>query len=692
MKRITTTFFMAVLLITATAQKQDNRLAGIDSMVLRILKEWNVPGVSISIVEKNKVLMTKGLGVKDMENQQPVTENTLFAIGSCTKAFTASLMNDLIKDFNVDLDAPVTQYYPELKFYNNDLTANVTIKDMLCHRTGLPRHDYAWYSGAMGNRDSMVRLIRYLEPSAPIRQNFQYNNLTYAALGNLLERTYQKSWEQLVEEKFFVPLGMKSSTTGSITNSADFSYGYVYKDKKIQKLDFMPASLTGIAPAGGIVSSAKDMANWLLMWTNEGKFQGKEIISSGFYKEAISSQMIASANLPSKVLPDYYFFNYGLGWYTANYRGHYGVGHGGNVNGFSSFVSFLPLDSIGIFISVNQNNSEVPRILHNIIADRMIGASFRDWNGMMKMQANSRSANTDNKVNATKPSHAFADFSGSYKNDAYGTIVIKDNKDGLTGTFNRWNLKIQHYQYNYFKFSIDENVFDGSETMKGEFTVAADGSISSLKMPFENSVKDIEFKKQISTSLIVKTDIRAYAGDYDFNGTIAKIYLAEGNILKAAVPGQPEFDLIPVKQDEFAVKGAKGVSIKFERDEKGNIPACVFIQPNGSFRVVRVSSSKAQEPGIANKENKQTVADSDFTKYIGDYNLGGQTVKVYLNGAMLMSKIPGQPEYTLIAGNKDEFTIKGVNGYSVKFEANEKAEIIAFILIQPNGSVRAEKK
>ncbi len=675
-----------------TAQTNDTRLAGIDSMINRILKEWNVPGASISVVEKNKVLLTKGYGVKDMEHKKPVTENTLFAIGSCTKAFTASLVNYLIKDHNLDLDAPIHQYYPDLQFYNNDLTANVTVRDLLCHRTGLPRHDYAWYSGAMGNRDSMVRLIRYLEPSAPLRQSFQYNNLAYVAVGRLLERSYQKSWEQLVEEKFFAPLEMRNSTTGSILNSTDFSYGYIDKNDKIQKLEVIPISLSGIAPAGGIVSSAKDMANWLLMWTNQGKFKGKEIISTDYYNQTISSQMIASANLPSKMMTDYFFFNYGLGWYTANYRGRYGVGHAGNINGYSSFTSFFPTDSIGIFIAVNQNNSAAPRILHNMIADRMLGAGYRDWNSMMKAQANNKSISTETDSKAIKPSHALADFNGTYKHDAYGTIIIQNNKDGLTGTFNRWNLKIEHVQYNYFKFSIDENVFDGSEAVNGEFTVAVDGSVSSLNIPFESSVKDIVFKKQLSTSLVINVDLQQYAGDYDFNGTIAKIYLTEGNTLKAAVPGQPEFDLIPIKQDEFAVKGAKGVTIKFERDEKGNIPACVFIQPNGTFRVKRVGSGKVEASAITNQENKPTTEKNDFARYAGEYNMGGQTVKVYLQGTILMSKIPGQPEYTLVPGNKDEFTIKGVNGYSVKFEANERAEVIAFTLVQPNGSVKAMRK
>jgi len=693
MKQIIAAFYLVCSTIVVDAQQPDSRLAGLDSMINSILTEWNVPGVSIAVVEKNKVLFAGGFGYRDYENKKPVTANTLFAIGSCTKAFTASLIGNLVNDFSIDLDAPISGYFPGLRFFNSEMTSNVTVRDLLCHRTGLPRHDYAWYSGAMGNRDSMIRLIRYLEPCAPLRQTFQYNNLNYVVLARLLEITYQHSWEQLIEEKLFSPLSMKSSTTGLMSNATDYSIGYINKNGHLQQLDFLPSTLRGIAPAGGITSSANDMAKWLLMWTNQGRFDGKEILSSDFYKEAISSQMIASANLPSKLLQDYYFFNYGLGWYMANYRGHYGVGHGGNINGFSSFVSFFPTDSIGIFISVNQHNSEVPRILHNIIADRMIEANFRDWNGIMKMQARTSPLNAGNTVKATKPSHSFTDFAGTYTNNAYGTIVIKDSKEGLTGTFNRWNLKIKHLQYNYFTFFIDDPVFDGSEALTGQFTIGADGAIASLQIPFEISVKDIEFKRQVSTSLIIKVDFTDYCGDYDFNGSVATIFLTDNSILKAKVPGQPEFELQPIRQDEFAVKGAKGVSIKFERDDKGNIQACVFVQPNGSFRVMRIDNSKVGASSKTNKEDKQSLlGKDDFRKYLGDYNMGGQQVKVYLKQEILMAKIPGQPDYILIPFAKDAFAIKGIKGYSVLFETGKAGDVIGFTLQQPSGNIKAERK
>lgn len=679
------------LFIGAVGQKNVNRLAGLDTMITRILSEWNVPGISVSVVEKNKIVLTKGYGYKDYENKNPVTETTQFSIGSCTKAFTASLISDAIKEKGIDLDAPVSAYSPELKFFDNSLTANVTLRDMLCHRTGLPRHDFSWYSGAATGRDSLVHNIRFLEASAPLRQNFQYNNYMYMAIGYLLEKFYGKSWEELIQEKLFSRLSMKNSTTGIIGKEGDFSYGYVYKNEKIQKLNFLTADMKGIAPAGGITSTAKDMANWLLMWTNQGRFNGKEVISPGFYQQAISSQMIVSANLPATKMADYYFFNYGLGWYVVNYRGHYGVGHGGNINGFSSFISFFPTDSIGIYVTANQNNSLVPRILCNIIADRMLGASYRDWNTILKQTAVNKDVSEKKNVQTTKPSHQPADYTGTYKNAGYGKITIEAEGDALTGSFNRWKLKIRHYNYNYFTFSVEADVFDGSEAINGEFKVDPDGAVTALELPFEKGIAGIEFKKEAAVITIAKEDLQKYAGEYEFSGLLFKVYINETGVLKAIVPGQPEYEMEAVKENTFNLKGLNGFSARFEIDDKGRVIFCQLTQPNGTYKLKKLLKENKTAP--SQNVNLNTVdKNEEAAKYAGDYVMGGQTVKISADGDKLKASLPGQPVYELVKVKDDEFSIKGVKGYGVTFEKNDKGEVTGFTMQQPNGSVRAEKK
>src|SRR5678816_2716821 len=230
MKKSFAFFSTAILFICAAAQPPaDPRLKGLDTFALRILKEWNAPGVTIAVVEKNKVIYTGGFGYRDYEQKLPVTTNTLFAIGSCTKAFTASLLGLLNKDGKLDLDKPAREYLPELKFFKDEMNNSITVRDMMCHRTGLPRHDYSWYLFNTASRDSLLKRIQYQEPTAPVRQTWQYNNFMFLAQGMISEKLMGKSWEQNVKENIFTPLGMNSSNFSvyDIAKMSDASLGYI---------------------------------------------------------------------------------------------------------------------------------------------------------------------------------------------------------------------------------------------------------------------------------------------------------------------------------------------------------------------------------------------------------------------------------------------------------------------------------
>ena len=198
---------LCTIATTLFAQKKKttaaDRFAGLDTAFARVLKDWNAAGFAVAVVEKDSVVYAKGFGYKDFENKLPVTENTLFAIGSCTKAFTSSLIGLLEKDGKLEYDKPVREYMPDLKFFNDDLTAHVTVRDMMCHRTGLPRHDYSWYYFGIGSADSMMKRIAYMEPTAPLRQTWQYNNFMFFMQGQLAEKISGSSWADNIKEKIF---------------------------------------------------------------------------------------------------------------------------------------------------------------------------------------------------------------------------------------------------------------------------------------------------------------------------------------------------------------------------------------------------------------------------------------------------------------------------------------------------------
>ena len=319
-------FFFLAFCITANtsfAQKQkstvDKRFAGLDTAFARVLKDWHAAGFAVAVVVKDKVVYAKGFGYKDYERKIPVTPNTLFAIGSCTKAFTASLIGMLNKEGKVDIDKPVRNYIPELKFYNDDMNDHITLHDMMCHRTGLPRHDISWYLFPTHSRDTLMQRIQYMEPSAGIREKWQYNNFMFMMQGALVEKISGKSWENNIREKIFTPLGMTNSdvSLAEWTKSSDEAFGYEVKnDSIIKKQDHY--DIAAMAPAGSINSSVIDMAKWVTLWINGGKLNGKEIIPASYVNDAITVQMAIGGGLPEKEMPEVYFSGYGFGWFLAS--------------------------------------------------------------------------------------------------------------------------------------------------------------------------------------------------------------------------------------------------------------------------------------------------------------------------------------------------------------------------------------
>ena len=590
-------FLMAACI--AQSQTTDKRFAGLDTFVNRVLKEWHASGCAVAIIEKNKLVYAKGFGYKDWEKKIPVTENTQFAIGSCSKAFTASLLGLLVKDGKLDLDKPVKNYLPELQFYNEYLTDNVTPRDMMCHRTGLPRHDLSWF-GATTTRDSLLYRIRFLEPSAPLRQTWQYNNFMFLAQGVLAEKLYGKKWEVLVKEKLLDPLGMTHSnfSVTDLQKDPDFTFGYAERKDSVIRIDFM--NIDPVGPAGSINSSVKDMANWVITWINGGKFNGKEILPASYVNQAISSQMVVSGGIPSKENPDVFLSNYGFGWFLSSYRGHFRVDHGGNINGFSAATTFFPTDSIGIVVLVNQDGSIVPSVLRNTIADRALGLSYRNWQKFQKdavakskaAAANKQNTDSINKKLNTKPSFAKQAYVGLYENPGYGRMNITLEKDTLWLNYNYFVRKwfLRHYHYDIFEsFSIEQPVEEQgqSDFNKVRFLMNNKGEISSFETQMEPAVKEILFTRLPPAIQLTKTDLQPYLGEFELSGMIVKFYLRGENTLMLTVPGQPDYEMIPTKKHEFEFKTPKGFSIKFEIDDKNEATSVTFYQPNGIFTAKR---------------------------------------------------------------------------------------------------------
>lgn len=576
---------------TATFAQQDTRLKFLDTLAEKVLKSFHGAGFSVAVVQKDKVIFAKGYGYRDVENKLPVTPNTQFAIGSSTKAFTAGMIGLLSQEGKVDIDKPVRDYLPELKFNSNEMNNQVTLRDMMCHRTGYSRYDLSWLMFNTASKDSLIQRMQYHEPSAPIRTKWQYNNWMFLAQGVVAEKITGKSWEDNINERFFQKLDMKNSnlTIDGLKKNAEPAIGYGIENNAPKKMDYY--NINAMAPAGSINSTVIDMTNWVITWIYGGKFKGKEILPANYVSDAISPQMVIGG-FPGKAIPDVHSVAYGLGWILTSYRGHYQVEHGGNINGFTASVSFYPTDSIGIIILTNQNGSMIPMVVRNEISDKLLNLKDIDWHGhyLAKTIVPPQPKDTLKEVvKGADISRPAEDFTGYYDNKGYGKFEIVAKGDSLFAQLpdnNTWYLN--HYCYdNYDPILVEAGKsINKDHNYPWRFTFRADenGVISTVSIPLESSVKPIIFTRTVKEIAIDANALKKYEGEYELMGMVIKIYRKGGEQLFMTVPGQPEYTLVPTSKDKFAVKGLMGFNIHFTVNEKEEVTEAIAVQPNGTFK------------------------------------------------------------------------------------------------------------
>jgi CubicO group peptidase (beta-lactamase class C family) len=589
--------------LVAKAQENittEKRLNGLDTAFARVLSVWKGAGFAVAVVEKNKVIYAKGFGYRDVDKKLPVTPNTLFAIGSCTKAFTASQIGVLAAKGDIDIDKPVRDFLPALKFSNNEMNDGVTIRDIMCHRTGLPRHDYSWYLFSTTSRDSLLSRIEFLEPSAHLREKWQYNNFMYLVQGVVIEKYSHQSWETVIKNNIFQPLGMTHSnlTIPDLEKDPEASIGYTVKDsgkiQLIKKTDYYHIDAMG--PAGAINSSVADMSNWVNTWIHAGKFNGKEIFPAGFARDAMSAQMVSGNGLPDADNKDLLFSTYGFGWMMASYEGHYRVEHGGNIDGFTASTCFFPSDSIGIIVLANQSNSSIPSIVRNLVADRMLGLKHKDWNnylweGLQKMKQAGKDAEaskTESAAIKTNASHPPKDYTGLYNNKGYGNMNVYLDHDSMFMQVGKDTAFLKQDKYDWFKiYSRDkQGVVDTSQGFPIEFRTSANGEINEVDAAFEPSVKTIAFSRIPKTAAIQADSLKKFEGEYTIGAMSLKVFL-QSKDLHLLVPGQPEYTLLPIDVNKFTLKGMNGFTIIFDTNAKNEVTGMTSVQPNGSFKATR---------------------------------------------------------------------------------------------------------
>jgi CubicO group peptidase (beta-lactamase class C family) len=482
-------------------------LAGLDDYVAGVMKEWHVPGLALGVVKDGKVLLVKGYGMRDVEKKLPVTERTLFAIGSISKSFTVVGLGMLVDEKKLDWDKPVRDYLGDFRLHDRVPGERVTPRDLVAHRTGLPRHDALWYATKL-NRRQMYERLRYLEPTKDLRQTWQYNNLMFLVAGLLQEKVSGQTWEEFTRQRILAPLGMKR-TNLSVDDSQkadDFALPYDERDGKVKRVPFR--NIDAVAPAGSINSSVEDMTRYLLFQLALGKHDGKQLLSRGQAEEMQSAQMVLPLAMQKQIL----FYapgesSYGLGLVVSRHRGEPLIHHSGGIDGFISYMALLPRQKAGVIVLTNlapHKPAMVPMVVGHEVLDRLLGQSDIDWRQrnrqqrelIEKLRGQRKSQLERDRQRDTHPSHPLAELAGTYQHPAYGKLRVTVADKDLEVAFEGAKLPVQHYHHNTFVV-VDRPDRRAAmlEDHQMEFRIGKKGAVDRVEVEMENGVARLSFQR-----------------------------------------------------------------------------------------------------------------------------------------------------------------------------------------------------
>lgn len=556
-------------------------LAGFDDVVTDAMKKFEVPGMAIAIVKNKEIIYAKGFGHRDVEKQLPVTADTLFAIGSSSKGFTTFVLGTLVDEGKIEWDKPVRNYIPWFKLYDPSMTERLSVRDLVTHRSGLPRHDLVWYNNYDATRESLVRKLAYLEPSADLREKWQYNNLMFLTAGYLTEVITGKTWEEAVRDRVLNPLGMKRSnfSVADSQKDSDFAQPYGKRDGKIEKLPFR--SITNVGPAGSINSSVNEMSRWVIAHLNGGKYGDKKIAEAATVDDMHRPYMTTGA---SSEFPEIVGGEYALGWFVETYRGHRRVQHGGNIDGFSANVALFPKDGVGMVVLTNLNGTPLRDLITQVAADRLLKLSNIDWitqGAGRRALAEQASKEGEKKkevtrAQGTQASHKLEDYAGDYEHPGYGLLKVALREGKLEATFNNIVTPLEHWHYDTFNGGKAKD--PTFSNMKYSFQTDVNGYVAKVAAQFEPAVKEIEFAKKPDARLFDPSYLSRYTGAYDLMGQTINVSL-KGAALVAVVGGQPPMDLVPGLSGDFTLKQVQVVSLHFVMDDKGMAASFELRQP-----------------------------------------------------------------------------------------------------------------
>lgn len=473
----------------------------IDALLARAqrqIRAWDVPGLALGVLQNGETLLCTGLGERD-ETGAPWDGDTLFEIGSCTKAFTAAVAMILQERGVLDLDAPVAVYLPKFRLMDEYATAHVTTRDLLSHRSGLPRHEYAWYRTDF-TRQQLVHNLRYLQPNLELRGGFQYNNLGYVLVGYLIEQLTGSTWEDLVRKELLRPLHMDRTSLWidealAKGNCAQpFDRPELYGQVGFTRIPFYRTPVedweAGVGapygPAGSIFSCARDMLKWAAFQLGDGTTpDGARILSPEGMAQLHKPHTIVHGGKQGNGRS---LASYCLGWQTFLYAGHKVLTHNGGIDGFTTSLYLVPDLQMAVVSNVNLTTCMLCEAAANDAVNVFLGVetdaynAFRKLNQSMFEELKAYAASVrGTPVPGTSPSRALSDFAGTYRTPGYNDLIVRERNGALELQFIGYTVPLKHFHYDIFE--LDGYIGELPPGLTVQFLSGPDGAVDRLSIP-----------------------------------------------------------------------------------------------------------------------------------------------------------------------------------------------------------------
>ncbi|HSJ26133.1 MAG TPA: serine hydrolase [Longimicrobiales bacterium] len=456
---LTLAAFVAVAGSVQPASSQPVPLQGLDEYIIAAMQAWEVPGLAVAVVRNDSVIYSRGFGVRQHGTTDPVDEHTLFPIASTTKAMTTAALGTLVDEDRLDWDDAVADHLPWFRLADPYVSDALTVRDLLTHRAGLSRSDNLWIA-APYQREEVLRRARHL-PIADFRGGYGYNNIMYIAAGELAGAVAGMSWDDLLEQRLFRPLGMTRSTTRAAVVDGQDNVAVSHTKPGGVITAMARRNYDNIGGAGAAWSTAHDMARWLRLHLGDGTVDGRRLLEPSTLAELHTPQVVIRMDtVARRMFPATHFRAYGLGWNLQDYHGRKMVHHSGSINYTRTQIGMIPEEGIGVVVMANLSTSNAQVAIMYRVLDALLGLSERDWTAeYLELTERSEAATARQaaqveatRVAGTQPSLAVEAYAGTYRHPVFGDVVIGVEQGRLVLRYApEYVADLEHWHHDTFR-------------------------------------------------------------------------------------------------------------------------------------------------------------------------------------------------------------------------------------------------